>query len=59
MAAYNPKAQEHQLVYNVGREDESFEWADLTEFHDSELRCGGATGSWHEQAGRQLRADPW
>ncbi|KDD74897.1 hypothetical protein H632_c1003p0, partial [Helicosporidium sp. ATCC 50920] len=44
ISAFDPDKGEHQLTYNAGRSDESFEWADLAEFHDSELREVGEDG---------------
>ena len=34
-------AGEHQLTYNRGQPDESYEVADLSEFHDEEIRWAG------------------
>ena len=39
ISAFNVESGEHQLVYNAGQEDESFEWADLGLLSNTELRC--------------------
>jgi hypothetical protein len=38
LTGYSPESCEHQLTYNKGQKDESFEWADLSEFHNNEIR---------------------
>ena len=35
---FNADSGEHQLVYNAGLEDESFEWADLADLSNEEIR---------------------
>ena len=39
VTAYNAATGEHQLTYNAGQEDESFEWVDLGEISNEDLRC--------------------
>jgi len=39
IADFNYETGEHLLVYDVGSEEESMEWADLREFKLDELRC--------------------
>ena len=38
LTSYDPETGEHQLTYNKGLPDESYEVADLSEFHDEEIR---------------------
>ena len=38
VSAFKPSTQEHQLTYNAGTLDESFEWVDLGELGDAEFR---------------------
>lgn len=38
ITGYNPDSKEHQLTYNVGKADESFEWTDLRELSNAEFR---------------------
>lgn len=40
VSEYNAGTGEHRLMYKVGTPEETFEWADLSEFHDRELRAG-------------------
>ncbi|KAL4434798.1 hypothetical protein ABPG77_005325 [Micractinium sp. CCAP 211/92] len=39
---YNAESGEHQLTYNAGQEDESYEWADLGQLGNEELRDAAA-----------------
>ncbi len=41
---YNAESGEHQLTYNAGQEDESYEWADLGQLGNEELRWGIGIG---------------
>jgi hypothetical protein len=45
IVGFNADSGEHQLVYNAGQEDESFEWADLADLSNEEIRQAAAAGS--------------
>ena len=71
ISAFNGETGEHQLVYNAGQEDESFEWADLGLLSNTELRCvepewlaaaqvpAATTCSWTDQPLGVLPAPPY
>jgi hypothetical protein len=63
ISGYNEETGEHQLTYNKGQEDESYEVGDLSEFHDEEIRWvpGQAVGGlcmgsgWAVYAWKEIR----
>ena len=43
ITGYNEEMGEHQLTYNAGQEDESFEWVAVGEMSNEELRDAAAS----------------